>query len=205
MSEQNQESKCCEVCGYTQTLPLTHHHDCAWVLKPKLAAAEAELALLRGDPAAVAERADAVVNYVRYGCMAGAAAHSREAVTRFVASALQPPPKTRFASVDELVYATMTEGVRKRYHELVAATDAAAVADTRRLDWLEQDGNLKHLWNTSVPAKSLRDCTWDVREAIDGAMQLHGAPPAAGWDPATAAFIDAALQHPGSPAAGGAK
>ena len=97
MSEQNQESKCCEVCGYTQTLPLTHHHDCAWVLKPKL---------------------------------------------------------------------------------------AAAVEDTRRLDWLEQDGNLKHLWNTSVPAKSLRDCTWDVREAIDGAMQLHGAPPAAGWDPA---------------------
>lgn len=42
--------------------------------------------------------------------------------------------------------------------------------DKRRMDWLEINGSLKLLYNTSVPLKDWKKETWETRKIIDNLM-----------------------------------
>lgn len=54
----------------------------------------------------------------------------------------------------------------ERMVEITSTELRELVADKEILDWLEKDGNLKQLWQTSIPLKSFKDETFAIRETI---------------------------------------
>ena len=222
----NTKENACPRCGYAAA-PNEAGHDCATVLQPKLAAAESELALLRGDPAAVAVRAEAVADTRRLDWLQGRKADINLVHRHGRCFWIDTEAPSRSAGCSNLREAIDFAMRSSHASEPVPAADPAPlctpeqrlcvryISETtcgnRQPNGLRSYCSNPHghhgdhlacvLENSCESFHNL--ARWPQEPAAVPESESAASKPSAG-DPATLAFLDAALQHHGSPAAGGA-